>query len=68
MDQAVSGGCLCGDIRYRIEAAPVEALYCHCQICRRAHGAPVVAWLTVPLDGFVVTAGGPVTYRSSAAA
>lgn len=68
MDQAVRGGCLCGDIRYRIEAAPVEALYCHCRICRRAHGAPVVAWLTVPLDGFVVTAGAPVAYRSSAAA
>ena len=68
MDQTVTGGCLCGDIRYRIEAAPVEALYCHCRICRRAHGAPVVAWLSVPADGLVVTAGSPATYRSSAAA
>jgi hypothetical protein len=37
-------------------------------MCQRAHGAPVVAWLTVPLAGFVVTAGKPAAYRSSAAA
>ena len=29
---------------------------------------PVVAWLTVPLDAFAVTAGNPVAYRSSAKA
>jgi hypothetical protein len=62
--EILSGGCLCGDIRYRIEAPPVEALFCHCCMCRRAHGAPVVAWLTVPRAGFAVT-GNPVAYRSS---
>ena len=44
MSDAHTGGCLCGAIRYRITGAPVEALYCHCRMCRRAHGAPVVAW------------------------
>lgn len=68
MREALIGGCLCGEIRYRITAAPVEALYCHCGMCRRAHGAPVVAWLTVPLEAFTVTAGAPVAYRSSAKA
>lgn len=68
MDTPLTGGCLCGNIRYRIDAAPVEALYCHCQMCRSAHGAPVVAWLTVPHAGFTVTAGSPAAYRSSAAA
>src|ERR1700720_1002323 len=34
-------------------------------MCQRADGAPVIAWLTVPLDAFVVTAGNPVAYRSS---
>ena len=62
----LTGGCLCGDVRYRITAAPVEAQYCHCRMCQRAHGAPVIAWLTVPLDGFAVTKGNPVAYRSSA--
>jgi hypothetical protein len=63
-----TGGCLCGAIRYRLEAAPVEALYCHCRMCQRAHGAPVVAWLAIPLASFVVTAGQPAAYQSSAKA
>jgi hypothetical protein len=64
----LTGGCLCGEVRYRITAAPVEAQYCHCRMCQRAHGAPVIAWLTVPLDAFEVTKGNPVAYRSSAKA
>ena len=68
MAEILTGGCLCGAVRYRITGAPVEALYCHCRMCRRAHGAPVVAWLTVLLDTFAVTAGNPVGYRSSAKA
>jgi len=62
------GGCLCGEVRYRITAEPVEAMYCHCRMCQRAHGAPVTAWLTLPLDAFAVTTGNPVGYRSSARA
>lgn len=66
MEQILAGGCLCGDIRYRISAPAVEALYCHCLMCRRAHGAPVVAWLTVRRADFSFTAGTPHDYRSSA--
>jgi hypothetical protein len=60
-----TGGCLCGQVRYLITAEPVEVLYCHCRMCQRAHGAPVIAWLTVPLEAFAVTAGNPAAYRSS---
>jgi hypothetical protein len=68
MEEIFTGGCLCGVVRYRITAAPVEALYCHCRMCQRAHGAPVIAWLTVAVDSFAVTAGSPVAYASSAQA
>jgi hypothetical protein len=68
VEQMLTGGCLCGEVRYRITGAPVEALYCHCRMCQRAHGAPVIAWLTVSLDAFAVTAGNPAAYRSSARA
>jgi hypothetical protein len=68
MDDARTGGCLCGAIRYRILAAPVEALFCHCRMCQRAHGAPVVAWLAVPSAGFEMTAGEAAAYRSSSKA
>jgi hypothetical protein len=68
MEEIFAGGCLCGQVRYRITGRPVEALYCHCRMCQRAHGAPVIAWLTAPLDAFKVTAGDPVAYASSAKA
>jgi hypothetical protein len=64
----LTGGCLCRQVRFEIALPVSEALYCHCRMCRQAHGAPVVAWLTVPLAGFRVTAGAPAAYRSSARA
>lgn len=65
MPNDLTSGCLCGAVRYRISAEPVEAVYCHCRMCRQAHGAPVVAWVVVPISAFAVTAGEPKAYRSS---
>jgi hypothetical protein len=63
---AVEGGCLCGAVRYRVEGgAASDPTLCHCQSCRRAAGAPAVAWVTFPLAGFTIVAGEPVSYRSS---
>ena len=59
------GGCLCGAVRYRIDAAPTAVMICHCAICRRAAGAPSVAWATIPAAGFAFTAGRPAEYASS---
>ncbi len=33
------GGCLCGQIRYQFEAAPVAAVHCHCVDCQKATGS-----------------------------
>jgi hypothetical protein len=62
--QVLEGGCLCGAVRYRLGSQPFEAGYCHCSMCRRAAGAPVLAFGTVPLKDFVVT-GIPRRRRSS---
>jgi hypothetical protein len=62
---SLDGGCACGAVRYRIVAAPKDAGYCHCSLCRRASGAPVVAFATVPFDSFQVTSGNPRRRRSS---
>jgi catechol 2,3-dioxygenase-like lactoylglutathione lyase family enzyme len=59
------GGCLCGAVRYRAEGAPRFPTLCHCASCRRAAGAPAVAWLTFAADAFAITRGEPVRYRSS---
>jgi hypothetical protein len=68
MELPLDGGCLCGGVRYRISAEPSHADYCHCRMCQRATGAPVVPWLTVAREGFAWTAGEPAVYRSSASA
>lgn len=59
------GGCLCGTVRYRVEGDPTRTNYCHCRMCQRNAGAPVVAWATWPLAAFAIVAGEPGAYRSS---
>lgn len=61
----LTGQCHCGAIRYEVSGAISSQTICHCSICRATTGAPCVAWFTVPLTGFRLTAGTPVTYRSS---
>ena len=53
----IEGGCLCGAVRYRIDAAAGRRRICHCATCRRAAGAQSVAWATVAGDGFAFVAG-----------
>ena len=65
MAPILEGGCLCGAVRYRLTAAPVATLYCHCRMCQRADGAPAIAWLAVPFAAFKLTEGTPTAYRSS---
>jgi hypothetical protein len=65
MKLPLEGGCLCGTICYRISAEPRQADYCHCRMCQRATGAPVVPWLTVASDAFAWSKGEPAVYRSS---
>jgi hypothetical protein len=59
------GGCLCGAVRYRATRGSTFPTLCHCPTCRRASGAPLVAWVTFPTEGFAFVRGSPVRYRSS---
>jgi hypothetical protein len=42
----LEGGCACGAIRYRVRGTPWNETLCHCTDCRRASGAPALAWAT----------------------
>jgi hypothetical protein len=61
----LTGGCRCGAIRYKADAAPLSETNCHCEDCRETTGAPFVAWLTVPASTFRFTQGAPVQFQSS---
>lgn len=55
--EPLRGRCLCGAVTYDVVAPTTIASHCHCESCRRAHGAAFVSWVTVPATGFVITAG-----------
>ncbi len=58
MSEAVhAGGCFCGAIRYVVTGAPGFLCICHCDSCRRAAGAMMVAWGTFSSTAFEITAG-----------
>lgn len=61
----LTGGCLCGEIRYRIMPLAADIDYCHCEMCRRWSGAPVSAWAQVPVSQFRLTRGTATPYVSS---
>jgi len=37
-DLPLTGGCLCGGVRYELSATPLSARYCHCTRCQRRTG------------------------------
>jgi hypothetical protein len=66
MATPIEGGCLCGEVRYRVEGTPTSISICHCQSCRRAGGSPAMSWFVISRGQFTLLAGKPVAYRSSA--
>jgi hypothetical protein len=56
------GGCLCGAIRYAVNAPPLRVTFCHCRFCQKATGS---AYLVEPIfekSALEVIAGLPKIY------
>ncbi|HXT78252.1 MAG TPA: GFA family protein [Acetobacteraceae bacterium] len=51
------GGCLCGAVRYTVDADPIPGrrLLCHCEDCQRQTGSAFAAAAAFPSDRVVVT-------------
>ena len=57
-----TGGCRCGAIRFQASADPFYTSYCHCGDCRRASGAPIVAFVGFYSDDVTFTGEDASTY------
>ena len=51
------GTCLCGTLRYEIDAPLTMMMHCHCSMCRKHHGAPFATYALAPLASFHWRAG-----------
>lgn len=50
MTSILSGGCLCGDVRFELNATPLFSANCHCRDCQRATGSAYMPVLGIPRD------------------
>ena len=64
-EDAITGGCYCGTIRYKARGIPKYAGVCYCNDCRKVAGAQSVAWVTFPISDFEYIKGEPVSFQSS---
>ncbi len=62
---SLTGGCLCGAVRYEAGWPPNWSAHCHCSDCRHATGAAFATYAGIRNDGFRWSKGTPTTYRSS---
>lgn len=65
LSETITGGCLCGAIRYAAAGGPLWLGHCHCASCRRATGAPLVTYAGFPTERFSYQAGEPARFQSS---
>lgn len=56
-DLPLTGGCLCGGVRFRVNAPLVVATYCHCTRCQRRTGTAASAQARIQPGSLTVTQG-----------
>ena len=59
----MTGGCLCGLVRYETNAEPVFAGHCYCRDCQRASGTGHVPFMVLPREAVKID-GETRTYRA----
>jgi len=54
-DDASTGGCLCGAVRYTVRGEPIRVARCHCANCRKESGSAFTVYAHWPVDAFELT-------------
>ena len=60
----ITGGCLCGKVRYSGEAEPVFVGVCHCSDCQKFTGSAFAVVVGVP-ESAISTQGRVASYRKT---
>src|SRR5438874_9218813 len=50
----ITGGCLCGAVRYTAEAEAASATVCHCRDCQKFTGSVFAALVRVPKEAVTI--------------
>jgi hypothetical protein len=66
MSESITGGCLCGRIRYTVSQPIEKVIACHCTHCQKISGAASSHNAVVPASAFTLTAGTPKRYADTA--
>lgn len=61
----VTGGCLCGELRYEATAAPFDGTFCHCSMCRKSTGGLFSIGVLFNWSDFRVVKGEPKYYQAA---
>ena len=61
----VTGGCLCGDVRFKISEPEMDTMFCHCRMCQKFSGSTIATGSTYPAEALRFTRGEPKYYKSS---
>ncbi|HEV3094282.1 MAG TPA: GFA family protein [Solirubrobacteraceae bacterium] len=56
-EETLTGGCLCGAIRFELASPPYTAGYCHCTRCQRRTGTAASPQARVDGDAFRLLSG-----------
>ena len=57
MPELAVGSCLCGAVGFEADLPSRFCAHCHCNNCRRAHGAAFVTWVGFPKSAVRIVAG-----------
>lgn len=62
MTKPMTGGCLCGAVRYEVNAEPAMQVVCHCTHCQKQSGSAFSTIIGVPESAVKVTQGTPKSF------
>lgn len=65
MEDTLTGGCLCGAVRYEAKSSNLGSFICYCRMCQRVSGSAFAALLYVKDDGLRIIHGNARPFESS---